>query len=173
MINKGMMTSNSNDWATPQKFFDEWNEVFKFETDVCASAKNAKCKQYFNENVDGLKQKWIGVCWCNPPYGRKIGKWVEKAYKESQINDSTVVLLLPARTDTRWFHDYIYNKHDVVFIKGRLKFNDGDNPAPFPSMIVIMRTKKVKCEFCGKLFNDHDGAYIYCDECTGTYEDDE
>ena len=76
---------------------------------------------------------------CNPPYGREISKWVEKAYLENKNNNTFVVMLLPARTDTKWFHDYIYNKHEIIFIKGRLKFNDGKQPAPFPSMLVIMK----------------------------------
>jgi site-specific DNA-methyltransferase (adenine-specific) len=83
--------------------------------------------------MDGLKQEWTGVCWCNPPYGRKIGLWVEKAAKA----ECTVVMLLPARTDTRWFHDYIYGYAEIRFIRGRLKFGGAQNSAPFPSMIVI------------------------------------
>ena len=75
--------------------------------------------------------------YCNPPYGREISKWIKKAYEEN-LKGTKIVLLLPARTDTKWFHEYIYNKHEIRFIKGRLKFNDGKNPAPFPSMLVIM-----------------------------------
>ena len=77
-------------------------------------------------------------CYCNPPYGREISKWVEKAYSENK-KGVLVVLLLPARTDTKWFHEYIYKKHEIRFIKGRLKFNDGKKSAPFPSMVVVMR----------------------------------
>ena len=76
--------------------------------------------------------------WCNPPYGREIGKWVEKAYNES-LAGVTVVMLLPARTDTKWFHDYIYGKAEIRFVRGRLKFGDSKNSAPFPSMVIIFR----------------------------------
>lgn len=137
MNNKGMFTSNTPEWETPQDLFDELNREFKFELDVCANEQNHKCNRYFDMNDDGLKQNWRnwgGYKWMNPPYGREIGKWVERA----SIMGKTVALL-PARTDTRWFHDYIYNKLKVEtrFIKGRLKFGGGTNSAPFPSMIVI------------------------------------
>jgi len=105
-------------WATPQEFFDELNKEFHFETDVCAIPENAKCENFFTPDIDGLKQEWSGTCWCNPPYGREIGKWVEKAAKSRALT----VMLIPARTDTKWFHDYIYNKAETRFIRGRLKF---------------------------------------------------
>ena len=127
----------TDDWATPQKLFDRLNERFNFDVDVCASHENAKCEKYYTIEEDGLVQDWKGVVWCNPPYGRNIGKWVKKASEEYQ-KGNVIVMLLPARTDTKWFHDYIYCEHRVDFIKGRLKFNDGKNPAPFPSMIVYM-----------------------------------
>ena len=137
MINKGLFTSDKKDWGTPQKFFDELNKKYNFNLDVCASKDNAKCENYFTEEIDGLKQDWKGVCFMNPPYGRQISKWVEKAYQES-LKGSTIVCLLPSRTDTRWFHDYCV-KGEITFIKGRLKFDDGKNPAPFPSMIVVFK----------------------------------
>lgn len=98
--------------------------------------KNAKCDEYFTKEQDGLLEPWYGRVWCNPPYGKGVKKWVRKAY-EYGINGGFTVMLLPARTDTTWFHDYIYNKADIRFIKGRLKFGDSKNAAPFPSMIVI------------------------------------
>ena len=134
-------SSKTDLWATPQFFFDNLNKVWKFDLDVCALPENAKCKRFFSPEEDGLSQEWVGSCWMNPPYGRVIGKWVEKAYKESQKEGTTVVSLLPARTDTRWFHDFIYQKENVTvcFVKGRLKFGGSSNSAPFPSMVVIFK----------------------------------
>lgn len=127
-------SSKTDQWATPQNFFDRLNEEFHFELDVCADEKNTKCKKFFTEEMDGLKMQWGGVNWMNPPYGREIGKWVKKASE-----NPLTVCLLPARTDTRWFHDYILGKAEIRFIKGRLKFGDSKNSAPFPSMVVIFR----------------------------------
>lgn len=140
MMDTNLMFSSKTDmWATPQEFFDELNKEFSFKLDVCATPDNAKCEKYFTPQDDGLSQDWGGqVVWCNPPYGREIGKWVEKA---SKTKDATVVMLLPARTDTKWFHNYIYQKAEVRFIKGRLKFGDGTKDAPFPSMVVVFRNK--------------------------------
>ncbi len=143
MNTKPMFSSTTDMWATPQEFFDNLDEEFGFELDVCATDENAKCKKYYTKEQDGLKMPWTGVCWCNPPYGREIGKWVEKAYSSSARGVATVVMLLPARTDTRWFHDYIYGKSEVRFIKGRLKFGDSLNSAPFPSMVVVFRPKEL------------------------------
>ena len=103
-------------------------------------AKEYEGKEFYSPEQDGLAQEWTGVCWCNPPYGREIGKWVRKA-AESRC---TVVMLLPARTDTKWFHDYIYGKAEIRFIKGRLKFGDAKNSAPFPSMVVIFKRESEK-----------------------------
>lgn len=139
MINKGLFSSATDDWATPQVFFDELNKEFNFTLDPCASSSNAKCKKFFTKEQDGLKQSWKNeTVFCNPPYGREIGSWVKKCYDENK-SGATVVMLIPARTDTKYFHEYIYKQHEVRFIKGRLKFNDGKSPAPFPSMVVIMR----------------------------------
>lgn len=138
-MNTAVMFSSATDlWATPQWLFDDFNAEFGFTLDACALPSNAKCAKYFTPEVDGLAQDWGGeVVWCNPPYGREIGKWVKKCAEESKKNNTTVVALLPARTDTRWFHEYIYHKAEVVFLRGRLKFGDAKNSAPFPSMIVI------------------------------------
>lgn len=138
-INKGLFTSKTDMWATPQEFYDKLNEEFGFELDVCATPDNAKCEQYYSPEVDGLQQEWTGVCWMNPPYGRVIGKWVKKAY-ESSLNGATVVCLLPARTDTKWWHEYCM-KGEIRFVKGRLKFGDSKNSAPFPSAVVIFGDK--------------------------------
>ena len=132
-----MFSSKTDQWETPQEFFDELNKEFYFTLDPCADDFNHKCKKYFTKEDDGLIQDWTGErVFCNPPYGREIGKWVEKCSKE---NCEVAVMLIPARTDTKWFHDYIYNKAEIRFIKGRLKFGQSRNAAPFPSMIVIFR----------------------------------
>lgn len=135
-MNDVLFSSKSVIWETPQDLFDKLNAEFHFDLDVCALPENAKCEKYYTPEDDGLLQPWNGVCWCNPPYGRTIGKWIQKAY-ETFAGGGTVVMLLPARTDTKWFHEYIYNKAEIRFIKGRLKFGDSKNAAPFPSMIVI------------------------------------
>jgi len=137
MINKGMMTSDSCEWETPQDLFDELNKEFNFILDVCATAKNKKCSYWITKETDSFKKDWKeieGWNWMNPPYGREIGEWIKKASEQGET-----VALLPARTDTKYFHDYIYNKKNVEirFIKGRLKFSKSKNSAPFPSMIVI------------------------------------
>ena len=131
-----LFSSKTDDWATPQWFYDELNSEFKFSLDPCADEYNHKCDAYFTKEDDGLSKKWDGTVFCNPPYGREIGKWVAKAYDEAK-NGCVVVMLIPARTDTKWFHDFIYRKAEIRFIKGRLKFGDSKNSAPFPSMVVI------------------------------------
>ncbi len=130
-------SSKTDRYATPQGFFDKLNEEFHFNTDVCADKENAKCAHFFTKEQDGLSCEWRGACWMNPPYGREIGQWMKKAY-ESSVNGATVVCLVPARTDTRWWHDYAM-KGKIRFIKGRLKFGDAKNSAPFPSAIVVFK----------------------------------
>lgn len=132
-----MFSSRKQEWGTPQDLFNRLDEEFCFTVDVCANADNAKCGKYWTEEDDGLSKSWEGErCFMNPPYGREISKWVEKARFS---NRCTVVCLLPARTDTRWFHDYILGVAEIRFIKGRLRFQGAKNSAPFPSMIVIYR----------------------------------
>lgn len=133
-------SSETDVWATPQHIFDQWNEKFNFETDVCALPENAKCSNYYTPEIDGLAQNWTGSCWMNPPYGRIISKWVKKAHQASINNGATVVCLLPARTDTAWWHDHCM-AGEIVFIRGRLKFGTAKNSAPFPSAVVIFRPK--------------------------------
>lgn len=140
-MNDVLFSSKSVVWETPQDLFDKLNAEFHFDLDVCALPENAKCEKYYTPEDDGLSQPWNGVCWCNPPYGRTIGKWVQKAY-ETFAGGGTVVMLLPARTDTKWFHEYIYNKAEIRFIKGRLKFGNSKNAAPFPSMVVVFDGKQ-------------------------------
>ena len=136
-----MFSSNTDKWATPQWFFDELNKEFCFTLDPCADESNYKCEKYYTEEQDGLLQDWGGeTVFCNPPYGKKeTGLWTKKCYEESLKPNTTVVLLIPARTDRKSFHDYIYNKAEIRFVKGRLKFGDGKNPAPFPSMVAVFR----------------------------------
>lgn len=141
-----MYTSKTPEWFTPKPFFDELDREFHFTLDVCATPENAKCKRYFTKEDDGLTASWGNennpeVCFMNPPYGRVIGAWVKKA-SESARGGATVVCLLPARTDTKWFHDYIYNKAEIRFVKGRIYFDNSEGAgdrAPFPSMLVIFR----------------------------------
>ena len=143
-MNTDLMFSSETDlWSTPQEFFDELNDEFHFDLDVCALPENTKCERFFSPEQDGLKQKWGGCVWCNPPYGRTVGRWVQKAAQSAQ-DGTTVVMLLHARTDTRWFHEYIYQKPNVEirFVSGRLKFGGSSNNAPFPSMVVIFRPTK-------------------------------
>lgn len=140
MLNQGLFSSRTDMWETPQHVFDELNQEFRFDVDVCATKENAKCATFFSPEMDGLKQEWEGTCWMNPPYGRQIHLWVKKAYESSLKNGVTVVCLLPARTDTKWWHDYCM-EGEIRFIKGRLKFGDGKNSAPFPSAIVIFGEK--------------------------------
>jgi len=140
MNNDLMFSSKSNEWTTPQDFFDKVNEEFDFDTDTACTEENAKCPSFITEEKDGLKMKWHGRCWCNPPYGRGLKNWVEKASNEiRERHCELIVMLIPARTDTRYFHEFIYNKHEIRFIKGRLKFSDAKSPAPFPSMLIIFK----------------------------------
>ena len=140
MINKGLFSSAKDDWETPQEFFDRYDNIYHFTLDAASSDQNAKCVQHYTAETDGLHNSWGGqTVWLNPPYGRTIGDWVRKAYEESQKQNTTVVCLLPARTDTKWFHDYC--KHgEIEFIRGRLRFGSSKNSAPFPSMVVVFKS---------------------------------
>lgn len=137
---KVMYSSKTDNWATPQDFYDKLDSEFHFTLDPCADKNNHKCKKYYTKEDDGLLQDWGGeIVFCNPPYGRQISKWVEKCFNESRKDKTIVVMLIPARTDTKYFHQYIYNKAELRFVKGRLKFGDSKANAPFPSMVVIFR----------------------------------
>ena len=142
MLNRGLYTSNSEEWATPQEFFDRLNEEFHFTLDPCSTDENAKCEKHYTKEQDGLKQDWTGeVVFCNPPYGKDIWKWCRKCYEHS-LNGGTAVMLVHSRTDTGWFHDFVYHKAEIRFIRGRLHFNNSKWVAPFPSMIAIYRPEK-------------------------------
>jgi phage N-6-adenine-methyltransferase len=147
MITSGMMTSKTDLWSTPQDFFDKLDAEFHFTLDVCATKDNAKCKDFIAPEDDGLRQPWRGICWMNPPYGNAISKWMKKAYDSAHMEKDycdywacTVVCLVPARTDTAWWHDFAM-KGEIRFIRGRLKFGNSKNSAPFPSAVVIFRPK--------------------------------
>jgi phage N-6-adenine-methyltransferase len=129
-------SSKFSEWETPLNFFRNVCRIYgPFNIDVCASRQNAKCTTYYTPEDDGLSKSWAGKCWMNPPYGRSIGKWIQKAYEES-LKGAIVVCLVPSRTDTKWWHNYVM-KGKVEFIKGRLYFGDGKGRAPFPSALVI------------------------------------
>jgi len=146
MVSKTLFSSDSAEWETPWELFNQLNDEFGFTLDVCATPENAKVPNFYTKADDALKLRWRGTCWMNPPYGRDIGKWISKAWGESFFG-ATVVCLLPARTDTRYFHDYIWDAEnhrpragvELRLLKGRLKFGGAENSAPFPSMIVVFR----------------------------------
>ena len=133
-------SSKSNEWGTPQDLFDQLDKIYNFTLDPCATHENAKCKKYYTKQDNGLSKDWGGeIVFMNPPYGREIGKWVKKAYEES-LKGAVVVCLIPARTDTKYYHDYIFPyAKDIEFVKGRLEFEvngKAKDPAPFPSAII-------------------------------------
>ncbi len=135
---KCMATSKTPEWSTPQALYDELDDEFHFTLDPCATDDNAKCNTYFTKEQDGLSQDWTGhTVFMNPPYGRGIFKWIEKAWSEAV--HATVVCLVPARTDTRWWHDFCM-RGEVRFLRGRISFS-GEGRAPFPSAIVIFRQR--------------------------------
>lgn len=139
--NPGMMSSIRHDWATPRALFEMLDREFRFTLDVCADRETATCEEFFSTSA--LDRAWVpvtdGAVWCNPPYGRDIGRWVEKALREAR-HACPIVCLLPARTDTQWWHDYCM-KGEIRFLRGRLSFDDTKckGRAPFPSAIVIFR----------------------------------
>ena len=172
-----VFSSETEEWATPQDFFDEANKEFgPFTLDVCATTVNAKCNNFYTKAEDSLSQVWSGKCWMNPPYGRTIGVWVKKAY-ESSLCGATVVCLVPSRTDVAWWHEYAMLADEIRFIRGRLKFSkcsgeilrnfpesvkDGrhapNSAAPFPTALLIFKGKEThvlceepRAEHCGNL----------------------
>lgn len=135
-----LYSSRSEEWPTPASFFKNLNEEFDFTLDPCATARNAKCARYFTRREDGLKQPWgAHRVFCNPPYGKTMREWARKCH-EASLQGALVVLLAHARTDTRWFHDWVYgNAAEIRFVRGRLRFGDGKQSAPFPSMVAVFR----------------------------------
>ena len=142
---KVMFSSKSNEWSTPQDFYERLDDKFRFNLDPCCTEQTAKCDKYFTAEDDGLKQDWTGHrVFMNPPYGREISQWIKKAYKEGSKVGTTVVCLIPARTDTKFWHDYCMKANEIFFIKGRLKFGDQKGSAPFPSAVVVFAGPPVK-----------------------------
>lgn len=145
MINKGLFTSNKDDWETPQDFFDRLNEQYHFNWDLAANGDNQKCNNYFDKQQNSLAKNWGGLdgnLFLNPPYGRELKLWVKKASETQLKHNQYLVMLIPARTDTSYWHDYIFNHAEIKFLRGRLKFEvdgvSGDS-APFPSALVVYK----------------------------------
>ena len=138
---KGCFSSVKDDWTTPDDLYRQLDNEFHFDLDPCADSNNHKCNMFYTKEENGLLQNWQGhTVFCNPPYGAKsTSDWIKKCAEEGDKPNTTVVMLIPARTDTKAFHEYIYGKAEIRFIKGRLKFGNSKNSAPFPSMIVIFR----------------------------------
>lgn len=149
---KTMFSSDRDDWETPQDLFDKLNTEFHFTLDAAASDTNHKCEHYYTIEDNALQKDWDRSTFVNPPYGKDLGKWVEKCFREAK-KGNTVVMLVFARTDTKWFHDYVYHKAEIRFLRGRLKFGGSVNNAPFPSMVVIYHWWDVPhvddCPHCG------------------------
>lgn len=143
MLNRGMFSSETDEWATPQALFDALNREFRFTLDACATAENTKCEHYFTREQDGLARDWgeyEATVWCNPPYGREIEEWILKAWEASQ-KGAVVVMLIPARTDTDYWHRYVMSADEIRFIRGRVRFGNAENSAPFPSALVVFRDR--------------------------------
>jgi site-specific DNA-methyltransferase (adenine-specific) len=139
-INPALFSSVKEDWATPWDFFEEQAAKYgPFDLDVCAEAHNAKCPDYLTPEQNALVLPWHGVCWMNPPYGRGIHLWIDKAWLEVREGRARrVVCLLPARTDTSYWHRVIFpHASQIDFIKGRIKFEGAKAGAPFPSAVVV------------------------------------
>jgi phage N-6-adenine-methyltransferase len=159
-----MFTSKSDLYSTPPDFFRRMARRYgPFDLDVCALPANAKCARYFTPEVDGLKQPWVGLCWCNPPYGKQIGQWVRKAW-ESSRQGATVVMLVPARVDTRWWQDYVKPyAAETKFVRGRLRFGHSNHPAPFPSAVVVFRPgREYRCHWCKRPFRPRRTDARFC-----------
>lgn len=132
---KQLFTSKTCEHPTPKDFYAKLNDEFNFTLDPCATDLNHKCNKYYTMKDDGLKQNWDNErIFCNPPYGREIGKWMKKL---SETDAPVRVALVPARTDTKWFHEHVLGKAEIRFVKGRLKFGDAKNSAPFPSIVIV------------------------------------
>jgi len=147
MVDAALFSSATTEWSTPQDFFDKLDREFGFQLDAAATPDNAKCARFYTDRNNGLREDWTpGPVWCNPPYGRGMSAaWVKKGHDEAIRHRQTVVMLVPSRTDTRWFHDFVYNKIgvEVRFVRGRLKFGGSTNSAPFPSMVIVFRGREM------------------------------
>lgn len=148
---KLMFSSNSNEWGTPLSFYNKLDSIFHFTLDPAATKALAKCSNFFTKEDDGLSKDWSGnIVFCNPPYGRGIKHWIKKGFEEGKKEDTVVVMLVPARTETKYFMDYCWHAKEIMFVKGRLTFENEDgktNAAPFPSMVVVFDGEHVKPNF--------------------------
>ena len=141
-----MPQAKTVEWETPQAFFDRLDREFHFGLDPCATAANAKCRKFYTETNKGLSRSWANCpVFVNPPYGRELAAWVKKAWHESRLSPYPIVMLLPARTDTHWWHDYVMRADEIRFIEGRLKFGGADSSATFQSVVVVFRCPADTC----------------------------
>ena len=142
-MNNVHFSSETNEWSTPIDLYNSLDEIYNFTLDPCSTKENAKCDKFFTIEDNGLIQDWSNeIVFMNPPYGREIKDWVKKAYEES-LKGATVVCLIPSRTDTKYWHDYIFPySREITFLKGRLKFGNSKNSAPFPSAIIVFKEDK-------------------------------
>ena len=139
---KVMFSSKGQSWSTPNDFYAKLNLEFGFTLDPCATEEDTKCENYHTSEDDGLAQDWSGnIVFCNPPYDNMKG-WAKKCYEESLKPNTKVILLCPARPDTRYFREYIMKAKEIRFVEGRLKFGESKNPAPFPSMIAVFDSNR-------------------------------
>lgn len=169
MISNALFTSKDQTWETPQELFDKLNRCFNFQLDVCALPETSKCDTYYTPEIDGLAQNWgdmNNICWMNPPYGREQIKWIQKANEENSNNFVTSVCLIPARPDTKIWQDVIFpNAKLICFLRGRLKFGNSKDSAPFPSAVVVFSNyiTKEQCdtlESLGKVFINYTNPII-------------
>ncbi len=139
-LSKVLFSSRSEEWPTPDGFYSALDDEFRFTLDPCATNENAKCELFYTKAQNGLIQNWgQNRVFCNPPYGQQMPLWAKKCFEASR-DGALVALLANARTDTRWFHDWVYGKADEIrFVKGRLKFGNATTAAPFPSLVAIYR----------------------------------
>jgi phage N-6-adenine-methyltransferase len=167
VMNSVLFSSATEEWATPQALFARLDRRYRFTLDPCATSDNAKCPTYFTREQDGLKQDWgTHRVFCNPPYGRAVGAWTRKCFESSQ-RGALVVLLVPARTDTQWFHDWVHGKAEVRFIRGRLRFGEAEASAPFPSMLATYSPNRAAaaCAHCGERFIGRSDARACSNRC--------
>ena len=145
---KGLFSSATNEWATPQEFYNKINKVYNFTLDPCCTKESAKCDTYFTQEDNGLSKSWKGhTVFMNPPYGREIKDWIAKAHKEAEQPGTMVVCLIPAEQIHRYWHEHCMNAAEIILIKGRLSFGDGKGSAPFPSALVVFSNSVIKKTF--------------------------
>lgn len=149
---KFAFSSKNDKWITPQSLFDSLDREFHFTLDVCATAENAKCATFYSPAADGMTREWTGVCWMNPPYGRAIGLWIAKAVREAQAG-ATVVALLPARTGSAWWQDYVMKATEIRYLRGRTRFEGAKHNAPFDSAVAVFKPNEKLAEL-GRIENE-------------------